>query len=57
MSLFHTEGREDRFFKTEISKDSKVGVSGFVERCLACEADGEQRESLVGPQVCRLSLV
>jgi len=40
MSLFHTEGREDRFFKTEISKGSKVGVSGFVERCLACEADG-----------------
>jgi len=30
MSLFHTEGRkgrEDRFFKTEVSKGSKVGVS------------------------------
>jgi len=29
----------------------------LLERCLACEADGEQRQWFVGPQVRLLSLV
>jgi hypothetical protein len=35
----------------------KVDNSATLERCLACEADGEQGQSFVGPQVRLLSLV